>query len=282
MRALVTGSAGFIGRHMAAELDRRGYTVFGVDVASRRDCLREFAITHQWYAFFAAGGTGAPDPAEPYDLVVHAAAREPHRAAIDGQPDSLIYNQLLDAAMFDWAVCTRQRHVLYLSSCAADDEKPDAYGLLKLTGERMAEQARAAGVPVTAVRPYSGYGEDQDERFPFGAFIARARRRDDPFEIWGDGTQVRDWIHVDDVVGGALAAVEADVTGPVSLCTGVGTSMLQLVAEICAQAGYTPWAQLRPDKPGGVAYRVGDPSRMLQFYTPTVDLAEGVKRALAQ
>lgn len=286
MKALVTGSAGFVGRHMVAELQRRGYSVTGVDPRP---------AMYGWQADMV--GWVQQDRFR-YDLVVHAAAAAPHRAAIDSQPATHIYNQLLDAALFDWAVRTRQGRVLYLSSCAALDRPepdritlgqiprppvggPDDYGLLKLTGERMAQQARAAGLPVTVVRPYSGYGEDQGEDWPFGAFAARARRGDDPFPIWGDGQQVRDWIHIDDVVNGALAVTESGTTEPVSLCTGVGTAMVDVARMLCEAAGYEPEFELRGDRPAGVPWRVGDPSTLLKFYTPRVTLDEGVKRAVA-
>lgn len=264
MRALVTGSSGFVGRHFAVELEERGWEIQECDLRFGLDSVFLFR-----------------NETDRFDLVVHAAARTPHRAAIDGDPHSTIYNQHLDAAMFDWAVRTGQGRVLYLSSCAANDVEPDDYGLLKLTGERMADQARRAGQHVTVVRPYSGYGEDQSESFPFGAFVARARRREDPFVIWGDGTQMRDWIHIDDVVAGALAAVDASVTEPVSLCTGVGTTLRDLAEMVCAEVGYMPMFAPQSDMPAGVSYRVGDPTLMSKFYTPQVSLAEGVKRALA-
>jgi nucleoside-diphosphate-sugar epimerase len=266
MRALVTGAAGFVGRHMTAELQRRGWDVYAVDINGvpyPRDVLDLFRGS-----------------ATIYDLIVHAAAQSPHRAAIDGQPATHIYNQMLDATMFDWAVRTGQGRVLYFSSCAALDEKPDDYGLLKLTGERMAAQARRAGLPVTVVRPYSGYGEDQSENFPFRAIIERARRREDPFTIWGSGQQVRDWVHVSDVVAGALAVVDSGTEDPVDLCTGIGTSMLELAGLACEAVGYEPEFELRMDKPAGVPYRVGDPTRLHEYYKPAVTVAEGVERAL--
>ncbi|MFD9949830.1 NAD-dependent epimerase/dehydratase family protein [Nonomuraea sp. NPDC059023] len=293
MRALVTGSAGFVGRHMEAELLRRGWSVCVCDIDDY------------------AGGIDAHDifraSIEQYDLVVHAAATAPHRQAIDSQPMNLALDLALDAAMFEWAVRTGQRRVLYLSSSAAypidyqDDfaaakpltedmirfdryniGTPDAaYGWTKLTGERMAAAAAHAGLAVHIVRPFSGYGEDQGEQWPFGAFASRAERRENPFTIWGDGTQVRDWIHISDVVAGALAVVDADVREPVNLCTGVGTSMRELAELMCAEAGYKPAFELRGDAPAGVAYRVGDPARLLSIYQPRVSLAEGVCRALA-
>lgn len=285
-KALVTGSAGFIGRHMVAELEAREYRVTPIDVQQARDAIEFFEMRN-----------------EIFDLVVHAAAREPHRAAIDGKPRNFAYNMMLDSAMFTWAMRTEQRHVLYLSSCAVyplslqdgeiplplDEEdvnpkhcsEPDSsYGWTKLTGERLAVHARKAGVNVTVVRPFSGYGEDQPENWPFGAFIGRAKRREDPFTIWGDGTQVRDWIHVDDIVNGALALVNEKVPGPVNLSTGIGTSMQELAQLITDTAGYKPQFRTRSDKPNGVAYRVGSSELLKNYYKPKISLAEGVRRAL--
>jgi nucleoside-diphosphate-sugar epimerase len=299
VKALVTGAAGFVGRHMTLELIRRGYVVSRCDTAYGWDALDAFRIDIT------------------YDLVVHCAAAEPHRASIDGKPMLLAANLELDAAMFSWAVRTRTP-VLYLSSSAAypvhlqgvetdfdrinrailgrpdrrlieDDIRfgspnvgtPDAnYGWTKLTGERMALAAAETGLAVHIVRPFSGYGEDQAENFPFRAFVERAKRREDPFTIWGSADQVRDFIHISDVVAGALAVVDNDERRPVNLCTGVGTSMLDLAHLITEESGYEPEIKVDETAPLGVAYRVGDPNRMNQHHTARVTLEEGVCRAL--
>ena len=288
--ALVTGSAGFLGRHMVTGLAAAGYRVWGADIAVERgrwDALHLFKnTTHH------------------YDVVVHCAAVAPHRSAIDGRALTVGAGNLeLDSAMFQWAARTRPGRVVYLSSSAAypvdlqdrppyalsegdidlsAPEAPDAiYGAVKLVGERLAAAYRAQGGAVTVFRPFSGYGEDQSSEFPFGAFRDRARRREDPFTIWGDGTQVRDWVHVDDVVGAVLAAVEAEHDGPLNIATGIGTSMAELAEMFCAEAGYKPRFEFLTDKPAGVAYRVGDPTLLNEVYVPRVTLAEGVKRALA-
>jgi nucleoside-diphosphate-sugar epimerase len=288
MKALVTGASGFVGHHVSEELKRRGYIVDARDIINGSDAHIVFASKL----------------ASKYDLVVHAAASAPHRAAIDGQAEHFARNVHLDSAMFEWAVRTGQGRVLYLSSSAAypislqggqglpthlheddialdDAQEPDAnYGWTKLTGERLAVAARAKGLPVTVVRPFSGYGTDQTDNFPFRAIIDRVRRRDDPFVIWGGGTQVRDWIHIDDVVAGMLAVAESGTEEPVNLCTGVGTSMIELATLACAMTLHTPTFQFLADKPAGVAYRVGDPTRFHAIYKPQVSLAEGVARAL--
>lgn len=316
--AFVSGAKGFVGRHMVAELEARGWDVHGCDIATSPGLVlpEDDAMWHFQHNNHR------------YDLIVHAAASSPHRAAIDREPVHMARNLQLDAAMFDWAVRTGQGRVLYLSSSAAypvqlqrkaggwaafwrvgagmfegdpaekveptaprplaessivldSPQQPDAaYGWTKLTGEHLAGAARAAGLPVTVVRPFSGYGEDQAELFPFRALVERARRREDPFTIWGDGSQVRDWIHITDVVGGVLAVVESGTTEPVNICTGVGTSMLDLAQMACEIVGHRPAFEFRLDQPAGVAYRVGDPTRFHQHYTPQISLEVGVKRAL--
>lgn len=288
MRALVTGSMGFVGRHMMDALGGRGFNVDGWDLVHGADVRQLFATDDTRF-----------------DLVVHCAYHVGGRAAIDGEPRMLARNLELDAQLFDWAVRTGQGRVLYFSSSAAyptdlqddfatarplreDDVRldrlnigrPDArYGWAKLTGEQLAIAAREAGLAVSVVRPFSGYGEDQDDTYPFRAIVERARRRDDPFVVWGPGDQVRDWIHIDDVVNGALAVVKSGSDDPVNLCTGAGTSMLDLAAMCCAQVGYAPEVTPLRDKPTGLAYRVGDPTRFFDYWVPKVSLGEGVARA---
>lgn len=289
MRALVTGSAGFLGRHFVERLRRGGHQVIGWDIA---DPDRPINALIQFHFL----------PEVEYDLVLHCAAVSPHRAAIDGRALDVGAGGLeLDAAMFQWAARTKPGRVIYLSSSAAYPtwlqereyrlaegdmakvRQPDAiYGEVKLIGERLAAAYRQTGGAVTVVRPFSGYGEDQSADFPFGAFRDRALRREDPFTVWGDGSQVRDWIHVDDVVGAVLAAAENGMDGPVNICTGIGTSMAELAAMFAEEAGYEPRLDFRTDAPAGVAYRVGDPTQLATFYKPSITIREGVRRAMAE
>jgi len=97
VRALVTGADGFIGRHIAAELRARRWDVSCIDVNPHPDGYAVDALS-----LFRT------NPIR-YDLVVHCAARSPHRAAIDAVPGLMAYNLQLDAAMFDWASAPRTR-----------------------------------------------------------------------------------------------------------------------------------------------------------------------------
>lgn len=293
MKVLVTGHSGFIGRHLLGALDGRRYDLTLVDLnpSDPRDGGSRDALD-----FFRNDTTR-------YDTAFHCAAIVGGRASIDGSPLGVATNLALDAWYMRWLIRTKTRRAAFFSSSAAypvelqqpgdiyrlveDDIDlnnpglPDAtYGWAKLTGERLAEYAEAEGCRVHILRPFSGYGEDQDDCYPFPAFIGRAKRREDPFEIWGDGSSTRDWIHVDDLVGATLAAVDQDVTGPVNLGTGRATSFDELAALIAAAAGCRPQYKHLAGAPQGVHHRVSDPSRMLDFYQPRVPLEEGIRRAL--
>ncbi|GAA4824391.1 NAD-dependent epimerase/dehydratase family protein [Streptomyces ziwulingensis] len=288
MHVLLTGNRGFVGRHLQSAMEDRGWNVLGVD----------YERHHSDALDFFRYDDGA------YDLAIHAAAVVGGRASIDGSPLGVATNLALDSWYFRWLVRTGTPRAVFFSSSAAypvalqqpgpvrrlvetdiDYEQPgqpDAtYGLVKLAGEQLAQYAEAEGCRVHVLRPFSGYGADQDEAYPFPAFIRRARERQDPFEIWGDGSSTRDWVHIDDLVGATLAAVDQDATGPLNIGWGRATSFDELAGLVTAEAGYRPELKHLPTAPQGVHHRVCDPKRMLDVYQPTVTLEEGIRRALA-
>jgi len=312
MRVLITGSAGFLGRSFVRRLLLDGHELTTVDLDGSgssiyADALDVFSAYGTYdLVIHAAAHVGGRTVIE--SRPGYLAARNAH----------------LDAACFTWALRTRPGCLVYLSSSAAypvalqgetmesfsqvpgqspvthagarplreddidldDLRSPDqSYGMTKLLGERMSRDAAAEGVPrVLVVRPFSGYGTDQALTYPFPAMINRAVKREDPFEVWGDGEQVRDFIHVDDIVGAVLAAVDQGVAGPVNICSGYGVSMGQLARRIIDLVpefeDYQPEIRFLPDAPRGVHYRVGHAARMATFYRPKVRLAEGIRRAL--
>lgn len=291
MRVLLTGAAGFVGRHLHRALLDRGDDVFAIDLQPSPLVQAGDALD-----FFRHEDTRM-------DLAIHCAAIVGGRASIDGSPLGVATNLALDAWYMRWLIRTGTPRAVYFSSSAAypvalqqpgdvrrlyeEDinlaymEEPDAtYGWAKLTGEKLATYAEAEGCRILIPRPFSGYGEDQAPCYPFPAFVQRAKRRDVPFEIWGSGDSTRDWIHVDDLVGATLALLDADVTGPVNLGWGRATSFDELARIVTTAAGYQPQYKHRTDAPQGVHHRVCDPSRMLNHYVPTVTLEEGVRRAL--
>jgi nucleoside-diphosphate-sugar epimerase len=318
VRALVTGAAGLVGRHMMFELQFRGWDVAGVDIrrmpAPASAHIGGFVVADARDVF-----TGKlPELSEQvFDLVVHCAYHVGGRAMIDGQPQLLARNLELDAQMFDWALRTRQRAVVYFSSSAAYPielqeqasavafggetpfgkrwvsltetminlrhvKQPDArYGWAKLTGEQLATAAQLTGLRVHILRPFSGYGSDQDDTYPFPAIVQRILHGD--LSVWGPPGQYRDWIHISDVVRGTLAVYDQDCRLPVNLCSGVGTefgAFAVLVSQLAGIPATVEQVRYQRDKPTGVMVRVGDPTRMLGFYEPKISLERGIRLAI--
>ena len=242
MKILITGNKGFVGRHFTEFYERIGHSVLGVDIAESMDVRTFFNISNQ----------------TKYDLVIHLAAVVGGRAKIEGQPLSVAVDLSIDAEMWQWAIRTKQPAVVYFSSSAAYPE----------------------GVRTYVFRPFSGYGEDQALDYPFPSFIKRGADRDNPFVIWGDGTQTRDFVHISDIVKCVDTAVSNDYDKPLNIGTGHPTSFMELGEMVAKHAGYFPKFQLLKDKPEGVNWRVADITNMSEIYRPKIDLDEGIARAL--
>lgn len=286
MNILITGDAGFVGRAFHRNLAGQGHTILGIDITNGVDA-RDFFRTND----------------TKFDLVIHLAAVVGGRATIEGEPLSLAVDLSIDAEMFGWALRTRPAKIVYFSSSAAyptklqslrqkyrltesdidldDISNPDlTYGWAKLTGEMLANHARNQGLDVYVFRPFSGYGFDQDLSYPFPSFIERGKRKANPFQIWGDGNQVRDFIHIDDIVEAIFAAIDAGVH-TVNLATGRATSFNELARLVAEIGGFETEFEHILEAPRGVSYRVGDPTLMNTFYRHRISLEEGIERAFA-
>jgi nucleoside-diphosphate-sugar epimerase len=245
--------------------------------------------------------SGRPD----FGDVFHYAAVVGGRAKIEGEPMAVAQDLSIDADFFAWAVKVRPERILYASSSAAypvnlqaegkalalreeflqfsgELGQPDmTYGWSKLTGEYLAlTAARHYGLSVACVRPFSGYGEDQDETYPVPAIASRAARREDPFYIWGSGDQGRDFVHIEDCVDAMLLAVAKISDGSaVNIGSGKLTTFREVAQIFAGIAGYRPKIVALQDKPMGVHSRYADISRMktLLGWEPKIGLKEGFK-----
>lgn len=318
MRVLLTGSAGFVGsafRRYFAE--RPQVTLVCVDINEPEEMRHPWIYRQQDVrSYFSDIGdrTWQYDMAGGYDLVIHLAAVVGGRATIDGQPMKVATDLAIDADFWQWVLRTQPKTVVYFSSSAAypvalqtplfvpgmpgipndrrlredminldDIYHPDAvYGLVKLVGEQQARHV-AAQLPVTDVvvlRPFSGYGPGQALDYPVPSIVARAAALENPLQLWSN--TVRDFIHIDDVVEATMAAVVAGGDRIMNVCSGVGTSFVELATLAADLVGYDPDIQVLPGMPSGVAYRVGDPTRMEQVYRRKVPLLLGMGQLIEQ
>ena len=211
----------------------------------------------------------------------------------------------IDALFFRWICLHKPSRVLYPSSSAAypvdlqteSDAvalnetdinfkkmgQPDmTYGWTKLTGEYLASIAASHyGVSVTCIRPFSGYGEDQDLSYPVPAIARRAALLENPFEVWGSGKQGRDFVHIEDVIDCTLLAMDHIKDGrAINIGSGKLTSFLDLIEIFTSFAGYTPDIKPLLDKPVGVHSRYANMDYVYETlgWKPKLSLKEGMKR----
>jgi nucleoside-diphosphate-sugar epimerase len=288
MKILITGHLGFVGRSFLNYFNDR-HDITGIDIKEGNDCRDFFKESTQ-----------------KFDLIIHLAAIVGGRETIENEPLSVATDLSIDSEFFNWVIKTKQPRVVYFSSSAAypvhlqlpeleyrlkesdinlnDIRLPDyTYGWSKLTGEYLAKFVREQGTKVYVFRPFSGYGIDQDLTYPFPSFIDRIKRKVSEFEIWGDGTQVRDFIHMEDIVEAVMTVVNNDIqVDALNLGSGIATPFNELAEKMFDISKWRPKEGIKHllNKPIGVSYRVSDPTLMLSLYKPKYTLEERIEQIL--
>lgn len=238
--------------------------------------------------------------------VYHFAAIVGGRAKIDGDPMMVALDLSIDAEFFYWVCNYKPSRVMFPSSSAAypvdlqtDTDaialkesdinfngslgQPDmTYGWSKLTGEYLAKiAAQYYGISVACVRPFSGYGEDQDLTYPIPAIAARAAAKENPFEVWGSGKQGRDFVHIDDCIDAILMAMDNISDGSaINIGSGKLTSFLEIIEVFSKIAGYSPTIKPLLDKPVGVHSRYANMDHVANKFgwKPKISIEEGMRR----
>lgn len=276
-RALVTGAAGFVGRHLVARLRADGWDV----VALTRDDVDlsdRLALEH------VVRRTSC-DVA----VVLHAARRKATAAersttaAVNASSAGWLVEALPDSC---GAVLRVGSSTEYAASAAPLSEdaalQPRGFfGATKAAGSLLLQATAAErGMRSVVLRAFQVYGPG-DHHGRLVPTVLRAAATGDVLPLTAPGSR-RDWVWVGDVVDACVRALERDVAGVVNVGTGVQTANEELVALAAAAAG----RRIRTD-PGAHPGRdwdtgdwVCDPSRARDVlgWEPTVDLAEGLRR----
>ena len=301
---LVTGGAGFIGSSVVRTLLTRGQRVRVLDDLSTGKAsnlaaiggdidFREASILDE-----AALGSAL----EGARYVVHLAAQVSVPASIDDPAHNHAVNATGTLRVFEGARAAGVERVAYAASCAIYGNDPtmpkvetmaidpvSPYAVTKYLGEIYAACYRQSmGLDVVALRFFNVFGPRQDPSGGYAAvvpvFITRMLKGEAP-TIFGDGGQTRDFVHVDNVVEGILAACHtaAAAGGVFNIGTGVQTSLLALVAGLNQALGTSLVPSYRPERAGDVRHSVADITRAREVlgYRAAVDLDTGLERTVA-
>ena len=157
------------------------------------------------------------------------------------------------------------------------------YAVSKLAGEHLAHAYyREFGLPTVTLRPFNIYGPGQTGEGAIQIFIRRALRNE-PITIFGDGTQIRAWCYVDDMVEGLLFAMESPKAVGESFNIGNAravTTIFGLAEAVCRVLNSKSEIVFKPALSADIELRIPETKKSEQLlgFKAKVDLEEGIRR----
>ena len=309
-RILVTGGASFIGSHLTDALVDKGAKVRVVDNLSSGRLANIQSHIESGQVDFVEADLTEPGIAQKVvdgtQVVFHLAADHGGRGYVDLHQAACTTNLALDGMLFRAchelggekvvyasSGCVYPNHlqtdpgeILYLQEDMVGPpfDADNMYGWAKLMGEMTLQSFHQDwGLKSASCRYFTVYGERGHENHAVIAMVARAFIAQDPYVVWGNGEQIRNWTHVDDIVSGTiLAAEKIDDGTAINLGTMERTRVIDAVQEVLSYTGHGAKIELHPEMPTGPMNRVADnalASRLLEW-SPQVNFVDGLHRTI--
>lgn len=304
MKVVVTGVAGFIGSNLArALLDREDVDVVGIDCLTDyypiEDKHRNLDTLQEENFDFVDGDLATIDLApvlEGATAIFHQAGQPGVRKSWGDEfgvyttQNVLVTQRLLEHAR---ALDSLEAFVYASSSSVYGDaesyptselDRPmpmSPYGVTKLAGEHLATlYGKNFGVPTVSLRYFTVYGPGQRPDMAFNKFL-RAAINDEPIPVYGDGTQVREFTHVSDIVEANIKAwLRRPPAGSViNLSGGSSVTVNQVLSKIAEITGKDVQVQ-HLDKVAGDVFRTGGSTELakeLLDWQPSIDIDAGLR-----
>jgi UDP-glucose 4-epimerase len=296
MKAVVTGGAGFIGSHVTDALLARGDEVLVLDRLRTSKFNLSGAIDNgASLARAEVTDTAAMREAlmdfKP-EVVYHLAAQIDVRWSVDDPSTDAHQNVGGTAAVLEAARHAGVRRVVLASTAGVygdperlpvDEETPLAplspYGAGKAAAESyLALFSRLHGLSTLSLRMSNVYGPRQNPHGEAGviAIFCAAATEGRPVTVYGDGTQTRDFVYVEDVAAAFAAAGSSSEQGAINIATGVETSLTELAAALGLETEH------QPGRLGEIRRSSLDPAKASKLlgWTARTPLAEGLRRTL--
>jgi len=299
---LVTGSAGFIGSHVARQLLTDGDRVIGVDGLRTELYPADHKLRRQ-------NELGRFERFESHVLDLRSTSLRPHLAGVDavihlaalagidgpGRSAAAYQQHNVDAtsrvldAMRESGVhlVHASTSSVYGASAVGDESQPlvpvSAYGESKVRAEALVNSyvSQSAG-SATVLRLFSAYGPDQRPDMAYAA-ACRALITGLPMSITGDGTQSRSNTFVTDVAAAVVLAARARTSATLNIAGPVSVRLIDAVKIIAGELGVTPRLEFVPTRGGDQVQTRGDSTlaRELLGWRPTVSIREGLAAQVA-
>ena len=259
MKYLVTGGCGFIGSKLTESLILAGHVVHVYDINTRNP------IIDVTYVF------EKPDlRKEQYDVIFHLGAVASIRSGFS-DPILTIQTNIVETVGILDAIKEMKTKLVFISSCTVYCEDHSPYSLSKKVCEEYCEMYKKLfGTNIAIARIGNAYGDPDKRGIVYRLIDQRLNKR--PLTVTGDGTQTRDFIHVDDIVTGLIEI--SKLNGTFDLCCGVIHNINQLAEILGGPIEYIP---LPPCEGFKSAVRVPN----IPNWQPTIEIEKYLKEKIA-
>ena len=308
MKALITGAAGFIGSHLSERLLADGWDVVGVDnfddfydpQIKRRnisDCLKNnnFQLIE---ADIRDGQAMDKAAGEDVRIIVHLAAMAGVRPSI-AQP--LLYADVnVNGTMVLLELAKKHRIDKFIfgssSSVYGNNEKVpfsevdsvdspiSPYAATKKAGELICHTYHHLyGTSITCLRFFTVYGPRQRPDLAIHKF-AKLIEQDKPIPVYGDGSMMRDFTYIDDIINGIVSAMgRCDGFNIYNLGESEPITVNDLISEIEKALGKKAVREYQPPQPGDVERTYADITKAAEnlAYKPSTSIHAGLKQFVA-
>lgn len=315
-RVLVTGGASFIGSHLVDSLVQLGTKVTVVDnLSSGKIQNLEQSVNQVKFIQKDLEYITKDEISKIFDdqnIVFHLAAVHGGRGFIQTHPADVCSNLSIDHHVFEAALNGNVENIVFSSTACvypdslqskvgsdynlkesdSDVSKLDTflsadieYGWSKLMGEMQTNAfIKQYGLKACPVRFVTAYGPRENETHAIIALIHKAFQKMDPYPIWGDGEQERDFTYVEDIVSGTIKAAESIFDGtPVNLGTGHRYKIIEVVRTIFGIIGWEPEKiKFEESMPVGPLSRALDNTRAKELlgWEPKFSLKQGLMKTI--
>ena len=314
-RVLVTGGASFIGSNLVDKLVQLGAEVTVVDDLSSGKLENLIDSTNK-YKFVKldlefSTKKELDDIFRDKEFVFHLAAVHGGRGYISTHPADVCSNLAIDHHVFQACNDSNAEKLIFASTACVyptqlqkqvgskyklkeSDSNPQnldgnmsadiEYGWGKLMSEiQLNSFHKQYGLKSSSMRFVTAYGPRENETHAIIAWIYKALEHMDPYQIWGDGKQERDFTFVEDIVDGCILAAQSTDMSPINLGTGKKYSIMEVVNMICEIMNWKPSSfEFDESKPSGALSRGLDNSRAKEIlgWEPKISIKEGLKQTI--
>ncbi len=301
-KCLILGGGGFLGSNVCEALLKAGYTVRIFEKERlTKESVRHIVADVEWVEGDFTNQSHVKEAVQGIDIVIHAVCTTLPRSSNENPVYDISSNLISTLHLLDEAKNAGVQKIIFFSSGGTvygipkmipipEDHPTDptcSYGIQKLAIEKyLAAYYRLYGLDYSVIRMSNPYGERQRPVSSQGAvavFLFKALN-DEQIEIWGDGSVVRDYLHVSDVADAVLRLL--DYRGEYKIFnigSGIGHSLIELIKAIENVIGHSVKVSFSPARSFDVPVNILDIMRAKKelLWSPRVGFEEGLQRTKA-